>query len=370
MISRWSGAAAIARLTHSIPASRIWQLTTFGLTLRISRRQFAPPPRSVQSILGSAVHCAPWDHATTRPHWARIPMAGDASLSPGPASDARRPTCSRRTSVLAAESRTGGIWRGCRTRRPRQVRSDRDGVDADASLDAPGIDCDAPQGRRALGLPLAKQFSDPRPFRRRRLRVPVRRFTTTSCPVTVRSRGPPRFPPPDRSSSAAFEGSATTGRTRARARPSPPADVAQRPRPVGDGVEMRRRCAVNRSRFRHGLRLRDGALDRRGQRSARRKRTHGAEWSTASTAFRATPVASSSTQTLPFSPMRTTRGEPVSALSIASPTASSTFASRYCVPHRPPVSSSPTRVSTTSPFQASRNSARVTNASTRAATPA
>ena len=87
-------------------------------------------------------------------------------------------------------------------------------------------------------------------------------------------------------------------------------------------------------------------------------------------AWFATPVASSSTQTLPFSPTRTTRGEPVSAFSIASPTASSTFARRYCVPHRPPVSSSPTRVSTNSPLHASRNSARVTNASTRAATPA
>ena len=109
------------------------------------------------------------------------------------------------------------------------------------------------------------------------------------------------------------------------------------------------------------------------------ERTAPSASSSASTAFLprwtcaawfATPVASSSTHTLPFSPMRTTRGEPVSALSIASPTASSTLASTYCVPHRPPVSSSPTRVSTNSPFQASRNSARVTNASTSAATPA
>ena len=108
-------------------------------------------------------------------------------------------------------------------------------------------------------------------------------------------------------------------------------------------------------------------------------RTAPSASTSASTAFRprctcaawfATPVASSSTHTLPFSPMRTTCGDPVSAFSIASPVASSTFASRYCVPHRPPVSSSPTRVSTSSPLQASRNSARVTNASASAATPA
>ena len=72
---------------------------------------------------------------------------------------------------------------------------------------------------------------------------------------------------------------------------------------------------------------------------------------------------------MPFSPKRGTRGEPASPQIIASPLASGTVSIRKPVPAVPMVSSSPAKVRTSSPAQASRHSAISARASIEHAIP-
>ena len=81
------------------------------------------------------------------------------------------------------------------------------------------------------------------------------------------------------------------------------------------------------------------------------------------------PVASISTHIRPFSPKRTTRGEPTSPQMLASPRACGTFSSSQPDPSDPMFSSSPASVSTISPAQASRCSASSMAASSEQAMP-